>query len=98
MAIQIEGFQFSGPYYHTKQFSQNFGCVYVILNNLNQVVDVGETNAVNTRLINHERKMCWYRNGVSETGLYIYISNDQNFRLLLERLIRNKYHPLCGDR
>ncbi|MFA6136103.1 MAG: hypothetical protein WC705_01985 [Candidatus Paceibacterota bacterium] len=98
MPIKIEGFQFWGPYYHSRRFDKSFGCVYVILNNRNQVVDVGETNDVNSRLLNHERKMCWYRNGVGETGLYIYISNDQNFRLLLEKLIRNKYHPLCGDR
>ncbi len=98
MPIQVEGYQFSGPYYHTKKFNQNFGCVYIILNNNNQVVDVGETNDINSRIINHERKMCWYKNGVGETGLYIYISNDQNFRLLLEKLIRNKYHPFCGDR
>lgn len=97
MEIQIEGFQFSGPYYHTRKFDRNFACVYVILNKSSQVVDVGETGDINSRLLNHERKMCWYQNGVGETGLYIYISNDQSFRLLLEKLIRTKYHPLCGE-
>ena len=98
MPIQVEGYQFSGPYYHTRRFNNDFGCVYLILNNNNKVVDVGETSDINSRMINHERKMCWYKNGVGETGLYIYISNDQNFRRLLEKLIRNKYNPLCGDR
>jgi len=98
MTIQIEGYAFSGPYYHTKRFDRDFGCVYILLNGRNQVIDVGETGSVNSRLINHERKMCWYNNGCGDTGLYIYISNDQNFRLLLERLIRTKYHPLCGER
>ncbi len=69
----------------------------MILNNSNQVVDVGETNDVNSRILNHERKMCWYKNGVGETGMYVYINDDQSFRLLLERLIRTKYNPLCGD-
>ena len=96
--MQIEGFTFSGPYYHTKLFKNDFGCVYVLLNNLNQVVDVGQTASVNSRIINHERKMCWIRHGCSSTGLYVYISNDENFRLLLERLIRTKYNPLCGDK
>jgi hypothetical protein len=68
------------------------------LNNRNQVVDFGETGDVNSRLLNHERKTCWYSNGVGETGLYIFINNDQNFRLLLERLIKNKYRPLCDER
>ncbi len=98
MPIQIEGFQFLGPFYHTRGFNRDFGCVYLILNTRNQVVDVGETNDINSRILNHERKMCWYKNGVGETGLYIYISRDQNFRRLLETLIRNKYRPLCGDK
>lgn len=96
--MKIEGYTFSGPYYHTKSFKRDFGCVYVLLNNLNQVVDVGETSSVNSRMINHERKMCWIKHGCGNTGVYVYISNDENFRLLLERLIRTKYSPLCGDK
>ena len=98
MAINIEGYQFQGPYYHTRRFDRDFGCVYIILNERNQVVDVGETGDVNARLPNHDRKQCWYNNGATEAGLYILINNDQNFRLLLEKLIRDKYRPLCGDR
>lgn len=98
MPINIEGYQFSGPFYHTKRFNQDFGCVYLILNQQNKIIDVGETSDVNSRLLNHERKSCWYLNGSGDTGLYIYISQDQGFRLLLEKLIRNKYRPLCGDR
>jgi len=96
--MQIEGYIFNGPYYNTRTFTKDFGCVYVILNNLNKIVDVGETGSVNSRLINHERKSCWYKNGCGETGLYVYISNDQNFRLLLEELIRIKYNPVCGEK
>jgi hypothetical protein len=96
MPIQIEGYQFSGPFYHTRRFSSDFGCVYLIINSKNQIIDVGETGDTNSRIINHERKMCWYNNGVGETGLYIYINNDENFRRLLEKLIRNKYQPVCG--
>jgi hypothetical protein len=96
--MQIEGYIFSGPHYHTKPFQKDFGCVYVLLNNLNQIVDVGQTSSVNSRIINHERKMCWLRHGCENTGLYVYISNDESFRLLLERLIRLKYNPLCGER
>ena len=96
--MKIEGYTFSGPYYHTKTFIHDFGCVYVLLNNLNQVVDVGETGNINSRIINHERKMCWIKHGCGNTGLYVYISPDENFRRLLERLIRTKFNPLCGER
>lgn len=95
--INIEGFLFSGPYYHTRRFERDFGCVYVLINALNQVVDVGQTESINSRIINHERKMCWIRHGCGETGLYLYISEDERFRVLLERLIRLKYRPICGE-
>jgi len=98
MSINIEGYQFQGPYYHTRRFNRDFGCVYLILNSRNQVVDVGETENANSRLPNHDRKQCWYNNGATEAGLYILINSDQNFRLLLEKLIRDKYRPLCGDK
>ena len=96
--IKIEGYLFSGPYYHTKKFTKDFGCVYLLLNKLNQIVDVGETDSINARIINHERKMCWIMNGCEDTGLYIYISSDKNFRLMLESLIRIKYKPICGQK
>ena len=97
MPIQIEGYTFSGPYYHNRKFKQDFGCVYILVNNQNKLVDVGQTSSVNSRIINHERKMCWIQHGCVYGGLYVYISPDENFRLLLERLIRTKYRPLCGQ-
>lgn len=97
MAINIEGFIFSGPYYHTRKFIRDFGCVYVLINGLNQIVDVGETDSINSRIITHERKTCWIRNGCGNTGLYVCISPDRNFRQLLEKLIRARYKPICGQ-
>ncbi len=98
MGIQIEGYTFAGPYYHTKTFKEDFPCVYILLNKLNQVVDVGQTDSINTRIINHERKTCWIRNGCGETGLYVCINSDENIRRLLENFIRAKYKPVCGER
>ena len=97
MNITIEGYTFSGPYFHTRRFYRDFSCVYILINSLNQIVDIGQTDSINSRIINHERKMCWIERGCVETGLYVYISPDENFRLLLEKLIRNKYKPLCGE-
>lgn len=98
MTIQIEGYAFEGPYYHTRTFTTDFPCVYLLINALNKVVDVGETGSVNSRIINHERKTCWIKNGCPETGLYVYICKDENVRKLLESLIRTKYNPACGVR
>lgn len=98
MSIQIQGYTFLGPYYHTRRFQKDFGCVYVIINDLNQIVDVGETSSINGRIITHDRKTCWYKHGCGETGLYVFISQDENFRKLLEKLIRTTYSPLCGEK
>ena len=98
MAITIEGYTFLGPYYHTKMFDRDFACVYILLNNLNHVVDVGQTGSINSRIINHERKSCWIKNGCGDTGLYVCLNQDENLRTLLEKLIRNKYQPPCGER
>lgn len=98
MPINIQGFSFTGPYFHTRRFKDDFGCVYLLINPKNQVVDVGQTESINSRVINHERKTCWYQHGCGDSGLYLYINQDENFRTLLERLIRVKYLPLCGDR
>jgi len=98
MAINIEGFTFSGPYYHTKKFVNDFPCVYILVNSQGHVIDVGETESINSRILYHERKTCWIRYGCGNTGLYVYISEDKNFRQLLERLIRLKYNPPCGEK
>lgn len=96
--ITIEGYAFVGPFFHTRRFEGDFPCVYVLINTLNDIVDVGETSNINDRIINHERKTCWVQNGCSENGLYVCIIPDQNSRLLLEKLIRIKYNPVCGVR
>lgn len=95
--INLSGYNFSGPYYHTRRFNNSFACVYVLVNGNNQVIDVGQTDSINDRIINHERKACWYRHGCNELSLYIYINNDPTLRLLLERLIRLSYNPPCGQ-
>ena len=96
--MQIEGYQFAGPYFHTRLFNNDFGCVYVLINRANQVVDVGETGSINSRMPNHERKTCWYQHACGDTGLYVFVSGDENFRRALEGLIRVKYRPPCGQR
>lgn len=96
--INVAGYEFSGPFFHTRPFQKDFSCVYVIMNSLNKVIDVGQTQSVNNRIIDHERKSCWYRYGCNESGLYILRIEPESQRLIIERLIRNTYFPPCGDR
>ena len=96
--MDIAGYPFEGPYDHNRGFTQSFGCVYVLINNSNHVVDVGETSDVNDRIPNHERKPCWIRNGCPGMNPYLHKSEDQNYRLNLEGMIRKRYSPPCGER
>ena len=73
--MNIVGYKFKGPYSHTAGFKQTFGCVYVILNSNNNVVDVGQTSDVNERMQNHERKGCWSLNGAGDKSLYVFINS-----------------------
>lgn len=96
--MNIAGANFSGPYYHTRKFNEDFACVYALINGNNQVVDVGQTDSINSRILDHERKTCWERHGCGELSLYVHISGDVSYRLLLERLVRITYNPQCGQR
>ena len=95
---EMKPFTFSGPFYHTRPFDRDFGCVYILINSLNKIVDVGETGSINSRIINHERKLCWIQNGCSEESLYVYTNGNEQLRRSLEKLIRDQYGPVCGER
>ena len=95
MPIKIEGYSFLGPFYHTKYFSNDISCVYILINKANQIVYVDQTGNINAIIINHPQKTCWIANGCGDTGLYIYINNDENFRNLLVNLLRAKFSPIC---
>lgn len=97
MSMTIEGEEFAGPFNHTVDFDRDFPCVYVILNPSSEVVDVGQTESVNGRLPNHDRKECWYQHGCTVSGLYVCELHDKQGRLILEHRIRNTYNPPCGS-
>jgi len=65
MAIRIGAYSFDGPYASTAQLVDRAG-VHVILTlswaNQYQVVDVGESATVRSRIENHDRKSCWKSN------------------------------------
>lgn len=94
--MNINGYTFQGPYDPSKGFKSDFAGVYLIVDSQNRVVDVGETNSINTRLPNHDRKPCWTRHGGSI--LYVCPLNGEQERLSLESQIRATYSPSCGER
>lgn len=96
--MKVLNYQFQGPYDHNLTFKRDFGCVYTLINVNKSLVDVGQTESVNNRLPNHDRKQCWIRNGCPDKQLYIYINENEQARLQIESQIRDYYSPVCGIR
>ncbi|MFH1473133.1 MAG: hypothetical protein ABIF06_01840 [bacterium] len=94
--MEILGYKFEGAFDHNELFTTDFGCVYALIDANYQLVDVGQTNSVNDRIPNHNRKNCWVRNDCPGKNLFIHRSEDEAYRLQLEGAIRSKYSPACG--
>ena len=99
------GHRFDGPY-PTSASLENRSGVYVVWCEDGgewAVLDVGESEEVRDRLLNHDRTDCWRRN--SSKGGTIYYSatytpgEEQAARIMIERLIRGATVPIpCGER
>ena len=86
---------FEGPFQSISNLRNESG-VYVILrkkDDIWNIVDVGESEDVCSRVKNHDRKSCWERNEYSHVAAHYTNETD---RIQLERRIREKYDPPCG--
>lgn len=100
MTITIGGYTFLGPWATTSILYEEPG-VYVILCKTNEsytVLDVGESENIKERVQNHERKDCWKRH-CSGNITYAEIKEpDEDKRRAIEKTIREKINPPCGER
>jgi len=101
MSIKIGKYTFNGPYTSTANLEDRSG-VYAILcqkegNNYN-VVDVGESATVKSRVDRHDRKDCWKRNCNSTLAVAVYYTPNlqQPGRMAIEEELRKQYDPPCG--
>ncbi len=105
MSITIGEWTFDGPYLlsETGHLEDRSG-VYVILCPTQQgqydVIDVGESAQVRTRVEAHDRKDCWKRH--CKDTLYVAVLYTPNLqqpgRSEIEQEIRRQYTPPCGER
>lgn len=95
MAIDINGFTFTGPYHIDENFRAVAG-VYVLVDLANRVIDVGETSDLGSRIAGHERRPCW----TLQNAAYVLFHAEavQEKRLRLEKFLRLQYTPTCGVR
>ena len=94
--MNIAGYQFQGPYPLATSIFNAVGAVYVISDVNNSAIDVGQTDNLKDRMVNHDRKNCWLRNAVGEICVYAFVHNDEKTRLAIESLVRNGHKFPCG--
>lgn len=102
MSIKIGNYTFEGPYTKVESLQDKSG-VYVILCHNSQnynVVDVGESATIKSRIENHDRKDCWKKNCSSTLEVAVlYTPNMQQAgRMGIEQELRDQYKPPCGQR
>ena len=100
MTINIINYTFDGPFSSENGLKNQSG-VYVILGNhgsgSRQVVDVGESSDVKTRVSNHDRADCWKQQNYSNLTFAALYTNEAR-RMEIENQLRGYFKPPCGER
>jgi hypothetical protein len=102
MSITIGRYSFNGPYTSTNDLEDRSG-VYAIhchRDNEYNIVDIGESATVKTRVENHDRKECWKRNCIGALTFSVYYTPglQQAGRIEIEQDIRKQYRVPCGEK
>lgn len=102
MSIPIGGYTFEGPFFGTVSLKDRSG-VYAILcqapDGKYQVLDVGESATVKSRIENHDRASCWSRNcsnGTLTVAVLYTPGSQQGGRRAIEQALRDSFDPPCG--
>lgn len=100
--VTIGRYNFEGPYASTNYLQERAG-VYAIVDDRSgtlQLIDVGESATVKSRVENHERGNCWTRNRIGTLKVAVLYTPglQQAGRMQLEQEIREHYNPVCGVR
>jgi len=102
MSIAIRNYAFEGPFADPVSLNNKSG-VYAVLTRASStdsytVVDIGESATMCDRVTNHDRQDSWKRcekpAGLSYAAHYC----DEMTRMSVEKTLRAKYNPPCGDR
>lgn len=101
MAINVNGYSAQGPFTNPQLLEDRSGVYLILTRNGNgttwTVVDIGESHAVRSRVMDHDRRPCWVQNNKGTLSCAaIYATQEQ--RMLIEQELRDQYSPVCGDR
>lgn len=100
--VTIGNYSFEGAYSDVNSLKNQSG-VYCILTKATSntydydILDVGESEDVKTRVSSHDRSECWERNKNEGIIYAVYYCNESD-RERIESELRRKYHDLpCGE-
>lgn len=99
MSIQIGSYHAEGPFGNVNGLAARSG-VYIVLGRASaqsrwQLVDIGESGDIHTRVNNHDRAPDWQRQGHLELAVAAIYADERN-RMLIERQLRVQFNPPCG--
>lgn len=102
MSIKIGRYNFDGPYAYTSSLDDRSG-IYAIIDDRSgtlNLLDVGESATVKSRVEKHERESCWDRNRIGTLKVAVLYTPgiQQSGRIIIEQEIRNEFSPVCGIR
>jgi hypothetical protein len=102
MGLNVAGkYGFNGPYTDASQMLDQSGVYLISVMNqdgTHRVIDVGESEAIRSRIANHDRRHQW---AVASGGLTVYGSTyhcSEAIRMTIERELRLLFNPICGVR
>lgn len=101
MPFDSWGYHFEGAFSAPRQLPSGSG-VYVIWckdGDNWKVLDVGESDDVRDRVMNHKRADCWSRNcsGIIHFAATYTLNLTESKRREIEQDIRNRTNPPCGE-
>lgn len=93
-------YTFNGPFTHVDGLLKQSGVylISIIENGIHQVLDIGESHDIHTRVKTHDRANQWLSNS---KGLQLHVSSyycDELTRMQIERQLRTIFNPICGVR
>ena len=101
MSIDIGVYNFEGPFDSTSGLKNESG-VYAILgrhsiNDCWDIIDIGESGDVKSRVENHDREDCWNAQGYTSLSYAAYYCPKLS-RIIGEGSLRREFNPPCGER
>lgn len=98
--LNVAGYTFSGPFQSVDHLFRQSGVYLISVFNgvFHEVLDIGESHDIHTRVRNHDRANQWSHHAAGRTLHVSAFYCDEPTRTLMERQLRARFNPACGVR